>query len=48
MVEDLTRIARDMERTLAAIVERSGGRLYDTDQVTGCTFYDLALAALEP
>lgn len=31
---------------LAAIVERSGGRLYDTDQDTGETFDAMARAAL--
>ena len=40
-----SRLAR-AEAALIAIVGRSAGRLYDTDQVTGETFYDLARAAL--
>lgn len=38
--------APDMLEVLRAIIERSGGRLYDTDQVTGETFDALARAAI--
>ena len=38
--------APDMLAALQAIIERSSGRLYDTDQVTGETFDALARAAI--
>lgn len=38
--------APDMRAALIAIIERSSGRLYDTDQETGETFVNLALNAI--
>lgn len=38
--------APDLLAALKAIVERSGGKLYNTDQITAETFYDLACAAI--
>ena len=42
----LFRAAPALYEALRTIIERSGGRLYDTDQETGETFYELARAAL--
>jgi hypothetical protein len=42
----LTAAAPDLLATLKAIVARCDGRFFDTDQVTGETFYYLATSAI--